>query len=116
MNSLWIHAVGEAAGEFTPGGTSAEALGDRNARLERRLEKLSLVCQALWTLVRDTAGVTEDDLARRVRDLDLSDGRLDGRVAASFNCEACGRVSSRRHERCLYCEAPRKGASPFEAV
>ena len=109
-------AAGEAVGGLTAGGTPGEALRDRNDRLERRLEKLSLVCQALWGLVRDKTGSTEADLAGRVMDLDLSDGKLDGRRAPGLACEACGRVSARRHARCLYCEKPRKGASAFDQI
>ncbi len=116
---LWgtaIEAAACAAGELTPAGTRPEAAEDRAVRLERRLEKLTLVCQALFTLVRDRAGITEDDLARRVREIDLTDGRLDGRMAPAFTCGACGRVTSRRHGRCLYCGAPRKEGTAFESV
>lgn len=117
---FWVHAaadgVADGMGRLTAGGTGAEALRDQNARLERRLERLTLLCQAMWTLVRDRNGVSEDDLARRVQELDLKDGKLDGRLAPGVACAACGRVSSRRHPRCLYCEAPRKGASTFDTV
>ena len=117
MSDFLFHAaeaVGEAVGGMTAAGTSGESLRDRNRLLERRLEKLSLVCQALWTLVRDRTGITEGDLLRRVQELDLSDGRLDGRIAEAAVCAACGRTSSKRHARCLYCEAPRKAGSAFE--
>ncbi len=119
MMDLWIHAAdatAEAVGRLGAGGTGAEALRDRNALLERRLEKLSLVCQALWTLVRDRTGVTEDDLAKRVQEVDLSDGKLDGRVGGAVDCPSCKRRYARSRDRCLYCETPRKGGSSFEAI
>ena len=111
-----MYAMADAASQLAPSGTGREATAARIDHLERRIEKLTMLCQALWTLVRDRAGATEDDFARRVQEIDLSDGKLDGRVAASFVCDKCNRRSARRHERCLYCEAPRKGASPFDSV
>jgi hypothetical protein len=116
---LWIHgadAAARAVGGLTAGGTAAEAARDRHQLLERRLEKLSLICQALWTLVRERTNLSEDDLARRVQEIDLSDGKLDGRVSGAVDCGACGRRFARSRDRCLYCEAPRQGASPFESV
>lgn len=111
-----VHAVANAASQLAPSGSPREATEARIDFLERRLEKLTMLCQGLWTLVKDRTGATEDDLARRVQEIDLSDGKLDGRVAASFVCAKCNRRTGRRHERCLYCETPRKGASPFDSV
>ena len=119
MDDLWMDAAGaagEGLGRLTAGGSGLEGLRDRNEQLERRLEKLSLVCQALWTLVRDKTGVNDDDLARRIQELDLRDGRLDGKAAQAVVCGACGRHYSKRRTRCLYCEAPRKEMSPFDTV
>jgi hypothetical protein len=116
---LWGMAAGAVAdgrSQATPSGARGEATESRVRDLERRLEKLALVCQALWSLVRDRQGVTDDDLARRVRELDLTDGRLDGRLAPAITCGTCGRVTARRREKCLYCGAPREGASAFETL
>jgi hypothetical protein len=116
---LWrigAEAAAQSAGEAAAAGTRAEALRDENRRLERRLDKLTLVCQALYTLLRERAGITDDDLSRRIEELDLSDGRLDGRAAPAVRWGKCGRNSSRRHEACLYCGTPRMGVSPFERV
>jgi hypothetical protein len=114
--SMAVEAAAETAAAATPSGTHREAMEAKTGHLERRLEKLTLVCQALWTLLRERTGVTDEDLAHRVREIDLTDGRLDGRMAPAFTCERCGRVTARRHGRCLYCEAPRQGNSPFEGV
>jgi len=116
MADFWVEVAAEAAGEMAPSGTGAETLRDRNVTLERRVERLNLVCQALWTLCRDRLKFTEDDLARRVQDLDLADGRLDGRVAPGIECASCKRVFSRRRRLCLYCGTTRKDVSPFDAV
>lgn len=48
--------------------------------VEDKLDKTLLVCQALWTLLREKLGVTEDELLERVTQLDLADGELDGKA------------------------------------
>lgn len=74
------------------------------ARLESRIERLALVTEALWTLLEERVGITEGELLDRIREIDLSDGVLDGRVRhGTFECPHCGRVLSRRNLRCLYC-------------
>src|SRR4029450_122071 len=87
---------------------------DSNTRvrlLEDRLEKSLMACEALWILVKDRLGFTEQELLERINQVDLMDGLQDGKVKTKpLECGHCGRVVSRRHSKCLYC-----GAS-FEAV
>lgn len=85
--------------------------------LEGRLERLSIVSQGVWLLLKEKTGLTEDDLFAKVEDVDLRDGQLDGKVSReTTTCAACGRVMSRRHNNCLYCGAPRPVDSPFDGV
>lgn len=74
--------------------------------LETRLERLALITEALWTLLRERVGMTDDELLDRIRDVDLSDGVLDGKVRRGIaDCPGCHRVLSKRHDRCIYCGA-----------
>ena len=74
--------------------------------LQGQVDRLALAVEALWTLLRDKTGITDDELRDRIRDIDLKDGKLDGKVSrAPSTCQACGRVVSKRHRRCLYCGA-----------
>ena len=89
---------------------AAEAVGDaRRARtatesLDARLDRMTLAFEAMWTLVRDKLQVSDEDFATRMNDLDLSDGRLDGKVRkGAVSCPKCGRTISRRLPRCIYC-------------
>lgn len=73
--------------------------------LERRLDHLVLLNQALWSLLQEKVGLTEEELQARVLELDMRDGKLDGRVeSAPAECPNCHRPLSRRHMRCLYCD------------
>jgi len=84
--------------------------------LEARLDRLALVTEALWTLLRERVGMTDEELIARVREVDLSDGVLDGKVKhPASTCPGCGRTLSRRHVRCIYCGAEARRL-PFEGV
>ena len=84
---------------------------------EERLDKLILLCTAMWSLLKEQTHLTEEQLFERVRQLDLADGVQDGKVTQKVaKCEKCGRVMSFRHSRCLYCGAERLVATPFESL
>ena len=46
-------------------------------QLEARMDRALLTMEAIWTIVRDRVGVTEEELADRIVDLDLTDGLLE---------------------------------------
>jgi hypothetical protein len=100
--------------------TRAEARSDKVtsqiARLEDRFERLLLVNAAMWSLLREKTGLTEAALLERVKEVDLTDGRLDGRVAPGgpATCDACGRAFAPRHARCIWCGAERTGGQAFD--
>jgi len=89
---------------------SAEAKGAARSAAQQvedvggRLDRMLLVCEALWTLLRDRLGVTDVELVDRINEIDLSDGRLDGKVRKSaVTCPGCGRTIARRFPKCMYC-------------
>lgn len=85
--------------------------------LEDRLERLSLVCMAMWSLLQDKTKLTERDLQERVEMLDLMDGRADGKATRTVrHCHACKRPLNPKHRRCLYCGEPVRSTSAFDAV
>jgi len=72
--------------------------------LNRRMDSLLLINMAMWSILEQKLGVTEEELSQRITDIDLRDGKLDGRVGTSAQeCPTCGRVMSVRHQRCMYC-------------
>ena len=83
-------------------------------QLEARVEKLTMVAAAMWTLLKKQhPELSDDQLAQAVQDIDLSDGKLDGRVRHdACACPNCSRPIAGRHERCIYCgqEIDRPGA------
>ena len=85
--------------------------------LEARVDRLTLVNLAIWSLLREKTGLTEENLLERVREIDLKDGVIDGKVPRQVRkCEQCGRVMSARHTTCLYCGHAELVSTAFDAI
>ncbi len=86
----------------------AQRTGERGekASLELRddLERLYLITQALWTLLKEEHHYSDEELMLRIEELDLADGRRDGRAAPETrDCPKCGRKQARSRESCVFC-------------
>ena len=75
--------------------------------LKADLERLFMLVEALWMLLKEQHGYTEEDLVRKIQEVDLRDGKLDGRVAREPPkvCPKCNRALIRNQSKCLYCGA-----------
>jgi hypothetical protein len=83
--------------------------------LERRVERLSLLCQSMWELLRERAEFTDNQLFTKVLEVDLRDGRTDGRMNSQItDCPACGRKTNSKRSTCVICGAELKKPHPFE--
>jgi hypothetical protein len=95
----------------------AERAAREVQHFEERVDKLTLICMALWSLLQEKTDLTEEDLLERVRQIDLMDGKEDGKAKKQIaKCPQCGRTMSPRHGRCLYCGARNLEYSAFDAV
>ncbi|MBI1318657.1 MAG: hypothetical protein GC168_06880 [Candidatus Hydrogenedens sp.] len=84
--------------------TQATANRTEIRELTEQVERLSLLNQALWELLSEKTGLTDADLERRARDIDLRDGKADGKMTrTAVRCPSCSRVNSSRHGQCMYC-------------
>lgn len=76
----------------------------KEKQLHGQLDRLELICKALWSLLKEQTNLTEEDIARRVQEIDLADGVQDGKITKQLSvCPQCQRPLSQRHHRCLYC-------------
>lgn len=84
-----------------------EAADDANSRamsLQTRVDRLTLVCAAMWELLQEKTGITAEQLAQRVQQIDLRDGKLDGKIDRTLRaCPACGRTVGTSAFKCMYC-------------
>ena len=76
----------------------------RVRQLQARVDRLSMICQAMWELLRDKAKLTDEDVIKQMQQIDLRDGVEDGKMTRqTLVCPECGRNVSSRREQCLYC-------------
>ena len=59
--------------------TQRELDSYRVQSVDMQLDRLTLVCQAMWELLRERTGLTESQLLAKVTEVDLRDGKLDGK-------------------------------------
>jgi hypothetical protein len=76
--------------------------------LRRDMDRLMMICEALWGFLKDKHGYTDEQLNEAVKTIDLRDGQLDGKTTqpAATPCPNCGKINSARRPRCIYCGTP----------
>lgn len=85
------------------------------ADVRRQVDRLTLACQAMWELIRDRTGLTEEDIEAKILEIDARDGSVDGKISTkSVNCTSCGRPTNSRRGSCVMCGAPIKREHQFE--
>ena len=70
------------------------------------IERLLMITEALWTIVKEERGLDDDQLLRRIIEIDMRDEKYDGKVASrggARTCPSCDRPVSKRRPVCLYC-------------
>jgi len=73
--------------------------------LNQKVERLMMITEALWTILKETTEYTDEDLVEIIREIDLKDGKLDGKVAQEPPelCPKCKRVLQKNKKNCIYC-------------
>lgn len=112
-----INTVAATADQAARDAKQAKDLVYEIKELEARIDKLSMINMAMWQIIKEETKKQDEDLFAMVQDIDLRDGRLDGKVKKQIKkCHKCGRTMSRRHQRCLYCGSPALDADIFESI
>lgn len=98
-------------GDRTAQSTASEARAEaQRVRTELELlrldvERLLMITEALWEFIKKEHGYADEQLQDVIAQIDLRDGKLDGRVASAppQKCPACGRALARKRPFCIYC-------------
>jgi len=92
-----------------------ETLADEVSSLQQKVERLTLTCQAMWELIKDDTDLTEEELFVKMTEIDLRDGKLDGKLGQQvLICSNCGRKVSSKRSTCFYCGYALAKNSAFE--
>ncbi|MGB9624469.1 MAG: hypothetical protein ACPMAQ_06355 [Phycisphaerae bacterium] len=110
MGILWElfqqHRIWDARLDASQAREKADRVGNIVWELQSRLDRVELVAEALCTLLRDRIGITDKEIADRIREVDLTDGLLDGKCRRPpVECPRCLRLVSGRRPTCTYCGA-----------
>ncbi len=109
--------IAEAEGQANRAAHNAREAHHKSSSHESRLDTMTLAVMAMWSILQDRLGVTEAQLVERMQQLDLSDGKVDGKVAQpSSTCGSCSRVMSARYKRCIYCGGESLDIRPFAGI
>ncbi|HLO98642.1 MAG TPA: hypothetical protein VK171_08615 [Fimbriimonas sp.] len=98
-----------ASNSFRPSGVSmadARMVAEQTTQtLELRIQSLELTCAALWTILKEQNGYTDDQLVRAIHEVDARDGVVDGKITQSAKvCPHCNRkVLTRNPTKCAWC-------------
>ncbi|MBM3822088.1 MAG: hypothetical protein FJ404_04200 [Verrucomicrobia bacterium] len=72
--------------------------------MKRKADALTIACQALWELLRRNSDLSDDLLIRTMEEIDLRDGKQDGKITRRpVPCPKCRRNSQSGRSHCLYC-------------
>lgn len=79
-------------------------------RLRQQVQRLQLVCEAMWELLRDGHGLQDQQLADKLQEVAESH-KLSAKK--SVVCPACQRNNAGTIAKCLYCGEPLGDANMF---
>jgi hypothetical protein len=72
--------------------------------LRSDLARTLMICEALWELLSENEGLSEADLHKKLYEIDMRDGILDGKnQRKAKKCPECEHMVSTRHPACIYC-------------
>ena len=110
--------IGQNRREIRNASRDARDASESVARLQASVDRLALVCQAMWSLVKDNTPLSEEDLTAKVKEMDRMDGQSDGMLSRQVGiaCTVCKRPNNRRQRQCMYCGAELFGDSAFDTL
>jgi len=75
------------------------------AEMKADIERLYFITEALWRILKEKHGLEDLEIVRQITAIDMEDGRLDNRKAASppKPCPKCARVLGKQRSKCIYC-------------
>ena len=72
--------------------------------IEEKIDSLYLMNLAALELLEEQ-GVSRQKILNKIEEIDLRDGKADGKVSPVSECNECGHRISQRRPHCFYCGA-----------
>ena len=97
--------------------TTKDSIQNGIDHVDERVSHLALLCRAMFELIQERTDISNEDLAKKMEEVDLRDGHADGKISTVVKkCSQCGRTISPKFNRCLYCGHQEGNADPFNAI
>lgn len=85
--------------------------------LRKKIDALALANQALFEILAERIGIDEQDIVRRMAEIDQRDGKKDGKMGGfPIACRTCGRTTNTAHKYCIYCGDPIVDGNLFQKI
>jgi hypothetical protein len=96
--------LGEASAAAEQALSKVRSNQDEIARINARIEKLALTCQALYEILRDKTDVKDADVVAKMDEIDARDGKANGKMNQQvLDCPGCGQKTNSRRSTCVIC-------------
>ena len=90
--------------------------GRELSSIDDRIDRLSMVCEAMWELLTEETDLTEADLKQRFAEIDERDGKRDSRrERVAHDCE-CGAKVPPTRVTCQYCGVSSSAGTLFDFI
>lgn len=83
--------------------------------MQHDIDRLLMITEALWTLMKREHGFTDDALVNLIEQIESRKVVISGVAvkAAPLACPSCGRPNQANRSFCIYCGKPLTGGNPF---
>ena len=104
IDSHQYHQINRAQADVAKTQNKVQRQDDEIQKLHKQVDKISLANQAMWELLRERNGLTDDDIIGKMEEIDLRDGSIDGKIGVQvLDCPKCGRKTNSRRRTCVFC-------------
>lgn len=104
LDIIQHHQINKAKNAAEIASSKVDRLAARKDNTKQEIDELTLACQAMWELLRDHLGLTDEQLRAKILEIDARDGSVDGKIGPELiDCPHCGRQASTIKPNCMYC-------------
>jgi len=112
--SRQISELGNRIGDVQASRTQDGVARDAASRLEEKVDKLALISCAMFELMQESSGISEEQLRKKIVEVDLRDSQADNRMTVrAKKCPKCEAMISPKFGRCLFCGYKDDAAASF---
>jgi hypothetical protein len=79
----------------------AQQTSVENQRLRDELHRITIIAQAMWELLRDKTGATDDELKKKIIDVEFEKAK--SYTSSTLKCKSCSRTVSIKSKTCVFC-------------